>query len=262
MVMRRPLVAANWKMNLGHPSEAVDFVRRIRRDLGVSAEEGVDVVLCPPFTALAAVADALRGSRLHLGAQNIHPQVKGAYTGEIAAPMLDGLCTFVILGHSERRATASQDETDLAIHRKLEAALAHGLTPIVCVGEDLSQNEGGKTDEFVGKQVRTAFSGLTPEQVGPCLIAYEPIWAIGTGRAATPVDANRTGSIVIRGAIGELFGQDLAETVRVLYGGSVTPENIASFMAMPDLDGALVGGASLKDDFPELVRRAAEAKRG
>ena len=246
-------------MNLGRPSEAVDLVRRMRRALGEA--EGIEVVLCPPFTALASVADALRGTHLRLGAQNIHAEGKGAFTGEIAAPMLHGLCSFVILGHSERRATGGQDETDAAIHRKVDAALAHSLTPIVCVGENLAQNEAGKTDEVVGRQVRSAFDGLSPEQAANCLIAYEPIWAIGTGRAATPADANRTASIVIRGAMGDLLGRAVAETVRVLYGGSVTPDNIASFMAMPDLDGALVGGASLKDDFPLLVRRAAEAKR-
>jgi triosephosphate isomerase len=258
--MRKAVVAANWKMHLGRPAEAVAFARRIRRELVASMGEGVDVVLCPPFTALPAVADAVSGTRLHLGAQNIHSEEKGAFTGEIAAPMLEGLCAFVILGHSERRATASQDEADAAIHRKVEAALAHGLTPIVCVGENLPQKEAGKTDEVVGAQVRSAFAGLSTEQASACLIAYEPIWAIGTGKAATPADANRTASIVIRGAIGDLFGLAVAGAVRVLYGGSVTPENIASFMAMPDLDGALVGGASLKDDFPELVRRAAAAK--
>ena len=258
--MRNPLIAANWKMNLGRPAEAVEFIRRTRRGLG--EPEGIEVVVCPPFTALAAVADALRGTRLRLGAQNVHPEPKGAYTGEIAAPMLEGLCSFVIVGHSERRATARQDETDDAIRRKVATAMAHGLTPIVCVGENQSQNETGKTQEVVGAQVRSAFVGLTEEQASVCLIAYEPIWAIGTGRAATPADANRTASLVIRGSIADVFRQDVADAVRVLYGGSVTAENIASFMAMPDLDGALVGGASLKDDFPLLVRRAAEAKRG
>jgi triosephosphate isomerase len=256
--MRRTLIAANWKMNLGRPSEAVDFARRTR--VAMAEVEGIDVVLCPPFTALPALADALRGTRLRLGAQNIHPQSKGAYTGEIAAAMLEGLCQFVILGHSERRATRSQDETDAAVHGKARAALAHGLTPIVCVGEDLAQNEAGKSDEVVGAQVRAAFDGLPAGQAATCLIAYEPIWAIGTGKAATPADANRTAAIVIRGALSDLFGQGVGDAVRVLYGGSVTPDNIASFMAMPDLDGALVGGASLKDDFPELVRRAAQAK--
>ena len=194
--MRSPLIAANWKMNLGRPAEAVEFIRRTRRALGEAG--GIEVVVCPPFTALAAAADALRGTRLRLGAQNIHPEPKGAYTGEIAATMLEGLCSFVIVGHSERRATASQDETDDAIRRKVAAAMAHGLTPIVCVGENQSQNETGKTQEVVGAQVRSALVGLTEEQASVCLIAYEPIWAIGTGRAATPADANRTASLGTR----------------------------------------------------------------
>ncbi len=256
--MRTPLIAANWKMNLGRPAEAIEFIRRIRRPLGEA--EGIEVVVCPPFTALPGVADALRGTHVRVGAQDIHFEAKGAFTGEIAAPMLDGLCSFVIVGHSERRATASTDETDDAIRRKVAAALAFGLTPIICVGENLAQNEGGKTGEIVGAQVRSAFAGLPAEQASTCLIAYEPIWAIGTGRAATPADANRTASLVIRSSIADSHPQPVADAVRVLYGGSVTAENITSFMAMPDLDGALVGGASLKDDFPDLVRRAAAAK--
>jgi triosephosphate isomerase len=258
--VRKTLIAANWKMNLGEPAEAVEFVRRTRRSLG--EVEGVDVVLCPPFTALSAVEEALRGTRLSLGAQNIHSQPQGAFTGDISAPMLAGLCTFVILGHSERRASGGLDETDAAIHHKVEAALANDLLPILCVGENLAQNEAGQTADVVGAQVRAALDGVAAEQVQTGVIAYEPIWAIGTGRAATPADANRTVALAIRGALADLFGPRTAETVRVLYGGSVTVENIASFMAMPDLDGALVGGASVKDDFPELVRRAAAAKGG
>jgi triosephosphate isomerase len=257
--VRKTLIAANWKMNLGRPAEAVEFVRRTRRSLGNVGN--VDVVLCPPFTALSAVEEALRGTRLRLGGQNIHSQAKGAFTGDISAPMLAGLCSFVILGHSERRASGGLDEADAAIHRKVEAALSNGLVPILCVGENLAQNEAGQTADVVGAQVHAALDGLAAEQVETGLIAYEPIWAIGTGRAATPADANRTVALAIRGALADLFGQRTAEAVRVLYGGSVTVENIASFMSMPDLDGALVGGASLKPDFPELVRRAAAAKR-
>ncbi|HMK07716.1 MAG TPA: triose-phosphate isomerase [Anaerolineales bacterium] len=256
--MRLPLLAANWKMNLGQPLAAADFVRRTRLALG--EVQGVEVVICPPYTALAAVEEALRGTRLRVGAQNVHSESKGAFTGEISAEMLKGLCAFVILGHSERRASGSLDETDQAIQRKVQAAFASGLTPILCVGEDHAQNESGKTSEIVGSQVRAALGGLARERAAACVIAYEPIWAIGTGKAATPADANGTVSLTIRGALADLFGQATADTVRVLYGGSVTVENIAAFMAMPDLDGALVGGASLKDDFPELVRRAAAAK--
>ena len=256
--MRTTLIAANWKMNLGKPAEAVEFIRRTRRPLGEL--EDVEIVICPPFTALPAVEEALRGTRLYLGAQNVHSQPKGAFTGDVSAPMLTGLCAFVIIGHSERRASGGSDETDAAIHGKVEAAFIHALTPILCVGENLAQNEAGQTAEVVGSQVRAALAGVAAELVNRCVVAYEPIWAIGTGRAATPADANRTVAIAIRGALADLFGQNTAESVRVLYGGSVTIENIAAFMAMPDLDGALVGGASLKDDFPELVRLAAEAK--
>ncbi|HSR48141.1 MAG TPA: triose-phosphate isomerase [Anaerolineales bacterium] len=256
--MRTPLIAANWKMNYGKPAEAVDFVRRIRRQL--AELETVDIVLCPPFTALTAVGDALRGSRIWLGAQTIHAELAGAHTGEISAPMIQGECAYVILGHSERRASGSTDETDEAIRRKIEVALAHELIPIVCVGENLGQNEAGQTAEVVGGQVRSAFSGLAADRASRCLIAYEPIWAIGTGKAATPAEANTTVSLTIRVALAELLGQSVAETLRVLYGGSVTPDNIAAFMTMPDLDGALVGGASLKDDFPLLVQQAAAAK--
>jgi triosephosphate isomerase len=166
----------------------------------------------------------------------------------------------VILGHSERRAAGGLDESDEAIQRKVGAAFDHRLVPILCVGENLAQNEAGKTGEVVADQVRAALAGLGPDRAGGAVIAYEPIWAIGTGKAATPADANRTVSLTIRGTLADLFGQAVAERVRVLYGGSVTVDNIAAFMALPDLDGALVGGASLKDDFPELVRRAAAAK--
>jgi triosephosphate isomerase len=246
-------------MNVGKPSEAVEFVRRIRVPLGEI--EGVEIVVCPPYTALHAVEEALRGTKLAVGAQNMHSQAKGAFTGDISASMLAGLCTHVILGHSERRAGGSHDETDEAIQRKVVAAFAGELTPIVCVGENLEQNEAGRTSDIVGAQVRAALSTLPADQLRHTVIAYEPIWAIGTGRAATPTDANRTVALAIRGPLSELFGEAAAQAVRVLYGGSVTVDNIAEFMAMPDIDGALVGGASLKDDFPELVRRAAAAKR-
>ncbi len=256
--MRTALIAGNWKMNLGRPGEAVAFVRRIRR--GLSEIEGIEIVLCPPFTSLQAVSEALGGGRIRVGAQDLHPETSGAFTGNISAPMLAGICSFAILGHSERRATQSRDETDTALRRKVSAAIDHDLTPILCVGENLEQNETGQTDAVVGDQVRTGLRGLPSEQAGRCLIAYEPIWAIGTGKAASPADANRTASLTIRRSLSELFGEVVAGKVRVLYGGSVTPDNIAAFMAMPDIDGALVGGASLKDDFPELVRRAAAAQ--
>ena len=251
--MRYPIIAGNWKMHLGRVDEALAFVRRIRRRL--NEIEGVERVLCPPFTVLAAVAEVLRPTHIRLGAQTMHWEEQGAHTGEISPAMLAGLCQYVILGHSERR--AANNEGDDSVNRKVHAALAHGLTPIVCVGENLAQNEAGQTHEFVGGQVRAALAGLTAKQAGQCVIAYEPLWAIGTGKAATPAGANRVIGLTIRGAIAEMFGEVTAQAVRVLYGGSVNAENIAAFMAMPEVDGALVGGASLKPDFVELVRRAA-----
>jgi len=251
--MRHPIIAGNWKMHLGRVDEALAFVRRIRYRLNEIEE--VERVLCPPFTVLAAVAEILRPTRISLGAQTMHWEDQGAHTGEISPAMLAGLCQYVILGHSERR--ADNNESDAAVNRKVLAALGHCLTPIMCVGEILAQNEAGQTHEFVGGQVRAALAALTAEQVERCVIAYEPLWAIGTGKAATPADANRVIGLTIRGAIAEMFGEATAQAVRVQYGGSVNVENIAAFMTMPEVDGALVGGASLKPDFVELVRRAA-----
>ena len=253
--MLRPILAANWKMNLGRPDEALAFVRRIRHPL--DEIEGVEKVVCPPFTALVAVAEALSRTSIRTGAQNVHWEAGGAHTGEIAPGMLAGLCRFVIVGHSERRATGGAHESDRAVALKVRAALAHGLVPIVCVGESLGQREKGETHAFLAGQVAAAFSGLKPEEASRCVVAYEPLWAIGTGRAATPVEANRTIALSVRGALADAFGESVAQAVRVQYGGSVTVDNIADFMAMPEIDGALVGGASLKPDYVELVRRAA-----
>ncbi len=263
--MRTPIIVGNWKMNLGRVEEALALVRRIRYPL--SQIEGVERVVCPPFTVLAVVAEVLRPTRIGLGAQTMHWEDCGAYTGEVSPAMLTGVCQYVILGHSERRSgrVASPEpvrglEGDSAVSRKVHAALAHNLTPIVCVGENLEQNQAGETHQFIGGQVRAALEGLTAEDVGKCAIAYEPIWAIGTGRASTPAGANRVIGLTIRGAIAESFGEATAQAVRVLYGGSVTAENIASFMAMPEIDGALVGGASLTPGFLELVQRAADTR--
>jgi len=189
----------------------------------------------------------------------MHFEDKGAHTGEISAAMLSGLCQFVILGHSERRAAGGALETDAAVNRKVRTALLNGLTPIVCVGETLAQREQGETQVFVSGQVAGALDGLTPEQVARCVMAYEPLWAIGTGKAATPADANRVIALSIRAAIADRFGEATAQAVRVQYGGSVTAENIAGFMIMPEIDGALVGGASLRPDYVDLVRNAAQA---
>jgi len=253
--MRRPIIAGNWKMNKTI-AEAVDLVRSIRR--GLNEVKAADRVLCPPFTALAAVRELVQATEIGLGAQNMYWQEKGAYTGEISPVMLKELCQYVILGHSERRAYFG--ETDEGVNRKVKAALAHGLTPIVCVGETEAQYDAGKTNAVVGGQVRGCLADLAAQQVAGLVIAYEPVWAIGTGKAATAAGAGAVIGLTIRGAVAEMFGEAAAQAVRIQYGGSVTPDNIAEFMAHPDIDGALVGGASLKPDFVDLVRNGARAK--
>lgn len=253
--MRRPIVAGNWKMNKT-AAEAVEFVRSIRR--GLNEIPGVDRVLCPPFMALAPVRELLLPTGILLGAQNMHWEEKGAYTGEVSPGMVKEVCQVVILGHSERRAYFG--ETDEGINRKVVAALRHGLLPIVCVGETEAQYDAGQTAEVVGGQVRGCLAGLSAEQASGLVIAYEPVWAIGTGKAATAGGAGAVIGLTIRGTIAELYDETTAQAVRVQYGGSATPANIAEFMAHPDIDGALVGGASLKADFVELVRGAAAAK--
>lgn len=251
--MRRPILAGNWKMHMTI-AEAIDFVRSIRR--GLNDIRGVDRVLCPTFTVLPAVKDLLSATQIGLGAQNMHWEEEGAYTGEISPRMVQELCTYVILGHSERRQYFG--ETDEMVNRKVKAALAHGLTPIVCVGETEEQHDAGQTEDVVGGQIRDCLAGLAAHDVSQLVIAYEPIWAIGTGKAATPAGAGSVIGLTIRGTIANLYDEDTAQAVRVQYGGSVKPNNIAEFMAHPDIDGALVGGASLKPDFVELVRIAAE----
>ncbi len=257
---RRSFLAANWKMHLGRPDEARALVRAMRSALSHTAN--VDVVLFPPFTVIAQLAEVLGPSPIALGAQNMHWEDGGAHTGEISARMLKGLCEYVIVGHSERRATGSADETDAAVNRKVHAALSAELTPVVCVGEKLEQNQSGDTHRVVGDQVAAALGDLQTESAAGCVIAYEPLWAIGSGRAATPPAANRVMGLTIRGRLAELHGTAVAESVRVLYGGSVTAANIAQFMAMPDIDGALVGGASLDaKGFIQLVRNATGSQR-
>lgn len=235
------------------PDEAVAFVRQIRH--GLNEIETVDSAVCPPFVALPGVADALRGTRIGVGAQNMHFAETGAYTGECAPNMLTPFCRYVILGHSERR--AYYNETDEGVNRKIKAALAHNLIPIVCVGESLAQNEAGETHVFVSGQVRAAFAGISPAQAAICVVAYEPIWAIGTGKSANPTSAGNIIGLTVRGTLAEIFGEATADQIRIQYGGSVKPENIADYMQHPDIDGALVGGASLKPSFVDLVRNAA-----
>ena len=251
--MRRPILAGNWKMNMTI-AQATGFVRTIRR--GLNEIKNVDRVLCPPFTTLPTVKDLLAATEIGLGAQNMHWEEAGAYTGEISPEMVKELCQYVILGHSERRALFG--ETDQGVNRKLKAALAHGLVPIVCVGETEAEYDAGRTQEIVSGQIRAGLDGLTAGQVAGLVIAYEPVWAIGTGKAATAAGAGSVIGLTIRGTIAELYDETTAQAVRVQYGGSVKPANVAEFMAHPDIDGALVGGASLKPDFVELVRIAAE----
>ncbi len=253
--MRKPILAGNWKMHMTM-AEATDFVRAIRR--GLNELKSVDRVLCPPFTALAAVNELLAASDIGLGAQNMHWEEKGAYTGEVSPRMVQELCQYVILGHSERRAYFG--ETDQGVNRKVKAALAIGLTPIVCVGETEEEHDAGQTERVVSGQVRDCLAGLQAYDVTQLVIAYEPVWAIGSGKAATPAGAGSVIGLNIRGTIARLYDEATAQAVRVQYGGSVTPDNIAEFMAHADIDGALVGGASLKPDFVELVRIAAETK--
>jgi triosephosphate isomerase len=253
--MRKPIIAGNWKMNKT-VDEAVAFVREIRHPL--NSIDGVESVVCPPFIALPAVADALRATRIGVGAQNMHYEEKGAFTGECTAEMIRPFCQYVILGHSERRAYFG--DTDEIVNRKAHKALAHGLTPIICVGESLAQNEAGETDAFVGGQVRAALAGLSAEQTTACVIAYEPIWAIGTGKSASAAEAGRIIGVTVRGAIAVLYGEETAQATRIQYGGSATAENIAAYMTHPDIDGALVGGGSLKPEFVEMVRQTAAVK--
>lgn len=252
--MRKPILAGNWKMNKT-PAEAVEFVRALSPL--VTRYPQVETVVCPPFLALHAVAEALRGLPVGVGAQNCHWAESGAYTGEVSIAMLKGLAGYVIIGHSERRQYFA--ESDEGVNKKLKAALAHGLVPIVCVGEDLAQNEAGVTEPFVRGQVAAAFAGLSAEQAAGVVIAYEPIWAIGTGKTATTEVANRICGQVVRGTITQLYGAAVAEAIRVQYGGSANEKNIGELMAMPDIDGALIGGASLKvDAFTAMVRITAE----
>jgi triosephosphate isomerase len=257
--MRRPFIAGNWKMHKTI-AEAVSLVEALRKELegGRGVLEDCDVAVCPSFVALEAVREALAGSSLGLGAQTMHWEEAGAFTGEVSPLMLEGLCDYVIIGHSERRTIFG--EPDEWINKKLRSALDHGLKPIVCVGENLEQNEAGKTEAFCGRQVRAAFEGIAAEQARLVTMAYEPIWAIGTGVPAHGEDANDIIGRAVRGVLADLYGEDVAETIRVQYGGSVKPHNVAEFLSQSEIDGALVGGASLKaPDFAEIVKKGTAA---
>lgn len=250
--MRKPMVAGNWKMNKGL-YETRDLIREMYPVL--HEVEEVDVVICPPFVGLGVAKREVEDSTIKLGAQNMHWSNSGAFTGEISPLMLKELCEYVILGHSERRAMFG--ETDETVNKKVLAALAHGLKPIVCVGETLDENQSGITATVVGRQVRAGLEGLTQEQAEQVVIAYEPVWAIGTGLAATPEGANSVHKDVIRPILREMFGEEIGDGMRILYGGSVTPANAAELFGQSDIDGGLIGGASLKaDSFVALVKAA------
>ena len=247
--MRKAIIAGNWKMNKT-PDEARALVEEL---IPLVADAECDVVVCPPFVDLCPVSKAIKGTNIHLGAQNIHWAKSGAFTGEISADMLKKFgVEYAIVGHSERRQYFG--ETDATVNMRAKAALENGITPIICVGESLEQRERGETDEFVASQVRGALEGISADDARRIVIAYEPIWAIGTGRTATAEMAEET-ITVIRKTLRSIFGNDAAETVRIQYGGSMNPQNAASLMAMENIDGGLIGGASLKtEDFSKVVK--------
>ena len=247
------MIAGNWKMNT-----TVDEARALVTEMRPLLEQvdNVEKVVCPPFVSLVSVAELLKGSPVKLGAQNMYFEEKGAYTGEISPLMLAHLCEYVIIGHSERRQYFH--ETSEIVNRKVQAALRCNVRPIMCIGESLKEYDAGKTEEVVIGQLRASLSGI--DSPGGLIIAYEPVWAIGTGRAATGEQANRIIGL-IRHNITELYTDDFARGLRILYGGSVTGDNTAEFMQQPEIDGALVGGASLKaDQFPAIVKQTSEIK--
>lgn len=251
---RKPIVAANWKMHKTH-LEAIQAVQKLSYLLDKDDADRVEVVICPPFTALRSIETLIDSDRLDygLGAQNVHSEEKGAFTGEVSPAMLEALkVRYVIVGHSERRELFG--ETDESVNKKVRAIFAHGMTPILCVGETLGEHDAGLTDEKVVGQVERALQNVSEEDATRIVVAYEPIWAIGTGRNALPADAGETIG-TIRGAIAGRYSAELADGVRIQYGGSVKPGNIRDFMAHPEIDGALVGGASLDpEEFALIVK--------
>lgn len=249
--MRKPFVAGNWKMN-----KTVDQASLLVQELLPELQKynGVERVVCPPFPSLMVLSAQLKDTGIGLGAQNMHWEVSGAFTGEVSPAMVREFCDYVILGHSERRTYFG--ETDETVNFKLKAALAIGLIPIVCIGETLAQYEAGETRSVVERQVLQGFKGIDAALASQIVVAYEPVWAIGTGKAATSEGANTVHKDFIRPALAQLFGSAIANGIRVLYGGSVTGANAAEFFAQSDIDGALVGGASLKPDFITIVAAA------
>jgi triosephosphate isomerase len=251
--MRVPMIAGNWKMNTT-VSEAIKLVNEMRQELDEIAN--VDKVICPPFISLATVRELIKGTSIKLGAQNLYFEEKGAYTGEISPLMLAELCEFVIIGHSERRQYFK--ETGEIVNKKVRAALRVKLKPILCIGESLKENEAGRTEAVIAEQLRSSLAGI--DFVNGLTIAYEPIWAIGTGRAATGEQANETIGFIRRNTA-KLYNKDIVQGMRILYGGSVTADNAAEFVNQPEIDGALVGGASLKaDQFLSIVKQTSKIK--
>lgn len=252
--MRKPFIAGNWKMNT-MLAEAVGLVKEMRQ--GLDAVAGVEKAVCPPFISLEAVKKVIEGSSIKLGAQNLYFEEKGAYTGEISPSMLADICELVIIGHSERRQYFG--ETGEVVNQKIQAALKVGLKPILCIGEKLEEKEAGRTEEVVSEQLGSSLSGI--DSVDDLIIAYEPIWAIGTGRAATGEQANETIGF-IRHNVAKLYNEDIAQKTRILYGGSVNASNTAEFLSQPEIDGALVGGASLKaNEFISIVQQTVEIRQ-
>ena len=247
--MRKPIIAGNWKMH-NTMAEAKTLVKDLA---ALVTDAQAEVVVCAPFTALAAAKEAAQGTNVKVGAQNIHWEAKGAFTGEISAAMLKEIgVEYVVVGHSERRQYFA--ETDETVNKRTKAALAAGIIPIVCCGETLEEREANITEKIVGDQVKADLADLTAEEVAGLVIAYEPVWAIGTGKTATDDQANEVCTF-IRKTIADIFGQDAADKVRIQYGGSVKPATISNLMAKSDIDGALVGGASLKaEDFSQIVK--------
>jgi len=251
--MRRPLIAGNWKM-FKTASEARVLMSELLS--GLTAIEGVDIVICPPFTSILPIAAIVEGTRISIGAQNMHWEESGAFTGEVSPTMLAEYCKYVIIGHSERRLYFG--ETDQNVNLKVKSAMNHGLTPILCVGESLSENESGITQEVVTRQLTAGLEGIDSASIPSVIIAYEPVWAIGTGRAATTEDANHVIAKIIRNLLSQSYGENLAQEVRILYGGSVKASNAGDYFKQSDIDGALVGGASLKPvEFVPIVKAAA-----
>jgi triosephosphate isomerase len=250
--MRKPFVAGNWKMNKT-AQEARSLIESMLPDL--QAIDEVDKVVCPPFTALMSLSALLAGSSVKLGAQDMYWEAAGAYTGQISASMVKEFCQYVIIGHSERRALFG--ETDASVNKKVKAALANGLMPIVCVGETLAENEGRKTAEVVTRQMKEGLVDIPVDSAEKIVIAYEPVWAIGTGKAASGEGANLVLKEYIRPVLATVFNAQLAASIRILYGGSVTAANAAEFFQQSEIDGALVGGASLKPvDFVQITKAA------